>query len=158
MTGGGQRGYFSLCVCVCVYSYWFRILYYHAVKELLGPGTAVQMKVKSHSVSHRCMETHSHTWRVHMFDPPVQVYLDLFASVLCLSPQENPFLRVTFGLPPHHVKLSAYDRDLEHKEKVRTCANASRRHLEWPEKFYCSHYLTVPEQMAFGHVVCLCLG
>ena len=73
MTGGGQRGYFSLCVYVCVYSYWSRILYYHAVKELLGPGTAVQMKVKSHSVSHRCMETHSHKWRVHMFDPPVQV-------------------------------------------------------------------------------------
>ena len=46
---------------VCVYSHWFRILYYHAVKELLGPGTAVQMKVKSHSVSHRCMEAHTHT-------------------------------------------------------------------------------------------------
>ena len=59
VTGREKR--VPLCVYVCVYSHWFRILYYHAVKELLGPGTAVQMKVKSHSVSHRCMEAHTHT-------------------------------------------------------------------------------------------------
>ena len=122
VTGREKR--VPLCVYVCVYSHWFRILYYHAVKELLGPGTAVQMKVKSHSVSHRCMEAHTHGDCTSLILMCKCIWTCLLCFV-CLCPQENPFLRVTFGLPPHHVKLSAHDRDVEHREKVRTCANAS---------------------------------